>query len=146
MKRKKIILLTIAFAVAGGGLFGFSEYTRKVKDLSKVRAQVSMSAAELMDSFEKNEAEANARLLDKIIAVKGTIKAVEKNDLGCYSIVLGEDGSMSSVRCSLDPRYHRAVENISAGDYITIKGSCTGFNADELLGSDVILNRCVLQK
>lgn len=145
MKRKKIILLAIALAVAGGGLYGFSEYTRKVKDLSKVKAQVSMNAAELIASFEKNEAEANARLLDKIIAVKGTVKTVEKNDLGYYTLVLGDEGSLSSVRCSLDPRYHRAVENISTGDYITIKGACTGFHADELLGSDVILNRCVLQ-
>jgi hypothetical protein len=28
---------------------------------------------------------------------------------------------------------------------IKIKGNCTGYNEDELLGLDVIINRCVIE-
>jgi hypothetical protein len=146
MKRKKIILLVLFLVFAGGTLYGYAEYTRKVKDLSKVKAQVNMKAAELIAAFEKNEAEANASYLDKIIAVKGKVKQVEKNDMGFLSIVIGDEESMSSVRCSVDPGHQEEMEKIMTGDVITVKGACTGFNADELLGSDVILNRCVLTK
>jgi hypothetical protein len=33
---------------------------------------------------------------------------------------------------------------VKEGQALTIKGSLSGFNQDELLGSDVILNRCVI--
>ena len=147
MKRKKIIIFSaIAVAILSGGWYGYSEYTRKVKDLSKVKAEVQMNAEKLIAAFEKNETEANAMYLDKIIAVKGNVKAVERNDMGHYSIVLGEQNSMSSIRCSMDSAHQEDIANLAVGTLITMKGACTGFNADELLGSDVILNRCVVQK
>ena len=145
MSRKKIIFSVIAVAILCGSWYGYSEYTRKVKDLSTVKAQVKMEADELISAFEKNEAEANAMFLDKIIAVSGTVKAIEKNDMGYYSVILGNE-SMSSVRCSINPEHQEAVASLVEGSSVTMKGACTGFNADELLGSDVILNRCVVQR
>ncbi len=146
MSKKKIILSVIAVAILCGGWYGYSEYTRKVKDLDKVRAQVRMNADELIAAFEKNEGEANAAYLDKIIAVKGNVKTVEKDDMGNYSVIIGDESSMSSIRCSMNPAHNENVADLASGTFITMKGACTGFNADELLGSDVILNRCVVQK
>jgi hypothetical protein len=146
MKKKRIILSLLVVAVIGGGWFGYGEYSRKVKDLSKVKASVVMQVDELITRFEINEAEANKQLLDKIIAVKGTVRMLEKNDRGHQTIVLGEAGSMSSVRCSMDSVHVKDLQLVKEGDLITVKGACTGFTQDELLGSDVILNRCVLEK
>jgi hypothetical protein len=146
MSRKKIIISVILVAIVCGAWYGYKEYTRKVKDLSKVKAQVKMHAKDLITAFEKNESEANTHYLDKIIAVKGMIKAVEKDDKGYYAVVIGEGNSMSSVRCSMDTVHQDEVAVLSAGTVITMKGACTGFTADELLGSDVILNRCVVDK
>jgi hypothetical protein len=146
MKKKKIIFAVIAILLLGGGWYGYSEYTRKVKDLTKVKAGVHINAPDLIAAFEKNEGEANRLYLDKIIAVKGRVKEVEKSDMGSYSIVLGDEESMSSVRCSIDLSYLREVEGIKTGTVVVMKGSCTGFNEDEMLGSDVILNRSVLSK
>lgn len=145
MKRKNILFSIMTLAVIIGGLYGYKEYTRKVKDLSNVKEHVQLSANELITAFEKNEVEANALYLDKIIAVKGNIKAVEKNDKGYYSVILGDEMSMSSIRCSMDTAYGRDISKLKTGTFITIKGACTGFNADELVGSDVILNRCVVR-
>lgn len=145
MKRKKIILSVLLMAVLGGGWYGYGEYTRKVKDLQKVKADVQMLSSELIAVFEKNEKAANENYLDKIIAVKGTLKAIEKNDMGNVTIVLGDKNSMSSVRCSMDDRYAEQATAFAAGFVITMKGACTGFSYDDLLGSDVILNRCVAE-
>jgi uncharacterized protein YpmB len=91
MSRKKIIISVILVAIIGGAWYGYKEYTRKVKDLSKVKAQVKMHATDLITAFEKDEAVANAQYLDKIIAVKGMIKAIEKDNRGYYAVVIGEE-------------------------------------------------------
>ena len=146
MKKKRILLAFISVAFIGGAWFGYSEYNRKVKDLSTVVAEMTMQTNELIAAFEKDEMAANAKYLDKIIAVKGNVKEIEKNDRGHYSIVLGDDGSISSVRCSMDSVHVRNILTLIKGSTVTVKGACTGFNADELLGSDVILNRCVIEE
>lgn len=146
MTTKKIILFAIFIAILSGAWYGYKEYSRKVKDLSKVKAQLQISAEDLITSFENNETAANEMYLDKVIAVKGKIKSVEKDNSGHYAVILGKEASMSSVRCSMDSTHHDEVASLPAGTFITIKGACTGFNADELLGSDVILNRCVAEK
>lgn len=145
MKKKRIIISILAIAFIGGGWFGYGEYSRKVKDLDRVKADLSMPAAEIISAFEKNEAVANAQLLDKIIAVNGRVKMLEKNGRGQYTVVLGDAG-LSSVRCSMDSVHVKDLHGIAEGSPLTVKGACTGFNHDELLGSDVILNRCVLEK
>ena len=144
--KKRTIVAAIGIAIIAGAWFGYGEYNRKVKDLSNVQAQITMPANELIGAFEKNENAANAQYLDKIIAVKGNVKTVEKNDRGQYSIVLGNAGAMSSVRCSMDSVHVKEIVNIKEGEEVIVKGACTGFNADELLGSDVILNRCVIEE
>lgn len=147
MKKKTLIILSIiAFGLAGGGWYAYTEYTRKVKDLTKVKADMGMTASSLIQAFETNEQKANADYLDKVISVSGKVKAVEKNDQGHFSVILGEEGSLSSVRCSMDSAHQQDVVSLTKGSPVTLKGSCTGFNSDELLGSDVILNRAVLQK
>lgn len=144
-KKLKIILLISLFALIGGGWYAYSEYNRKVKDLSKVSADMYMETADLVAKFEKDEVAANAIYLDKVIAVKGTLKVIEKDEANNYSLVLGVENSMASVRCSMDEAHQQKVEGLMTGITVTVKGACTGFNANELLGSDVILNRCVIQ-
>src|SRR5688572_8796338 len=146
MKKKRIIFSVVAIAMLCGGWYGFREYNRKVKDLSKVKAELRIQASDLITAFEKSENEANTLYLDKIIAVNGTVRSVEKDDKGHFSVILGKENSLSSVRCSMDSSHQAEVSRLAAGTSVTMKGACTGFNADELIGSDVILNRCVLEK
>jgi hypothetical protein len=142
-KKKLLILLVIALLVAGW--YGYKEYSRTNKDLASVKADIHLSDKELISAFEKNEKDANIKMLDKIIAVTGKVKEVQKDEKGYYTVVLGNEHNMSSVRCSMDSLHRDQASAIAAGSEVTMKGACTGFNADELLGSDVILNRCVVQ-
>ena len=144
-KKLKIALAIIAFLLLGGGLYAWKEFNRKVKDLTYVKAGIRTEAAALINAFETNETKGNAEYLDKIIAVKGKIKTVEKSAAGHYTVILGSENDMSSVRCSMDSVHQMDVTSLVAGSLVTMKGACTGFNKDELLGSDVILNRCVIE-
>lgn len=137
-------MLTVT--IISGGWYGYSEYNRKPIDLSISKADLQLSTSELISSFENNVQESNKKYLDKILAVSGVVKSVEKNDQGFYFVVLSERGNMSSVRCSMDETHQQAAVLLTENTQVTIKGVCTGFNSDELLGSDVILNRCVVMK
>ena len=123
MKKKRVFISIIVVAIVGGAWFGYSEYKRKVKDLANVTAQFTMQANELITIFENNETAANAEYLDKIIAVKGNVKTVERDDRGYFTVVLGERGSKSSVRCSMDSLHVKDVAGVKEGGYITVKGT-----------------------
>lgn len=144
MKKKKIIWTTVIMLAIAGVLFGFSEYNRKVKGLNKVKADYTLQASSLISRFESNEANANTQYLGKIIEVRGNLKAIEKAAEGNYTLVLGQPDNLSAVRCSMDADQADLVKSISENTVVTVKGACTGFNQDDLLGSDVVLNRAVI--
>lgn len=140
---KRTILLIVLALVIIVGFYGYREYTRKNKDLQDVAPEASITAPELLKAFEADSAGANKAYLGKIIAVSGTVKSLEK-EAGAATVVLGEAGTLSSVRCSMDTAHLAEVANVKEGQSLSVKGALTGFNQDELLGSDVVLNRCVL--
>jgi hypothetical protein len=44
----------------------------------------------------------------------------------------------------MDSAERGKVEKVGVGNRIAVKGNCAGYTQDELLGSDIILNRCVI--
>lgn len=141
MKRTLLLIILVLAIVLG--FYGYREYFRKNKDLQDVAPEVTIGAPALIKAFETDSAGANKSYLGKIVAVSGTVKSVEKEE-GAATLVLGEPGTMSSVRCSMDTAHIAEAAGVQEGQPVTVKGALTGFNQDELLGSDVVLNRCVL--
>lgn len=147
MKRKNIlkyIVLPILLIIAAGALYIYKEYNRTQKDTSKLKPDYSVTASNLINEFESDEQTSNKKYWDKVIEVEGITKELVKDDKGFYTIVLGDSSIMSSVRCSIDSTHNIEIASIITGKKIKLKGICSGFNADELLGSDVILVRSVL--
>jgi len=140
---KRVIFLIVMIVLAGAAWYAYKEYNRKNKNLAKVDPEISISAPALLEAFEKDFNSANKQYSGKILAVNGIIKSIEKEDDEA-TVILGDAGNMSSVRCSMDTTYAMKIASYKEGQPITITGACTGFNKDELLGSDVILNRCVI--
>ena len=128
------------------GLYGYMEYTKTNMDLMYAKADHVTRVKEFIKEFEENEQTANTEFLDKIIAVSGAIKDIIKEDEGFYTVVMGNEACKSSVRCSMDADQQPGDTLLQLGSDITIKGVCTGFNTNKALGSDVILNRCVIEK
>ncbi|MBC7949487.1 MAG: hypothetical protein H7Y42_16490 [Chitinophagaceae bacterium] len=147
MTKKKIIVLAILVVVAIGAWYGYSEYNRKNKDMKHAKPDFIISATDLIAEFASNDSLAAAKYNGQVVEIGGRVKAVEEDDQGYFTVVIGDSTSLSSVRCALDTIHHSDAALLRAGSSTTLRGACTGFNKDEMgLGSDVIINRCALIK
>lgn len=145
-KKLKRILIAGLIVAAIAGLYAYKEFNRKNKSLHDIQAVANMQAAEITTQFNSNEKKATAAYAGKAVLVSGIIKTIDKDEKGFYTIVLGNENSMSSVRCSIDSTESSLAANEKPGSLVKVKGICTGYVADELgLGSDVIFNRCVIE-
>lgn len=144
MKRKYIIGIT-ALLLLFGAWYGYHEYNRKVVPTSELKAEFAVNAVEFIQAFEQDEAAANQRFLGKIVAVTGTIKSIDSAAGRINTIVLGDPSAMSAVRCLLDSSSSQTIPPLDKGKPIQLKGYCIGATIDPLLGTDVVLERCVIE-
>jgi hypothetical protein len=142
MKQRIIIIVLVVIGL--GAFFGFKEWNRENADLSTSNASYSIAAPTLIEAFQKDTAAAGKQYTDKIISVTGNLKKIvtEQNSTVFF---LGNPEEMSSVQCSMDPGHAKKYAALKEGAPVTVKGICTGFQSDDLLGTDVKLNRCVVE-
>ena len=142
MKQRIIIIVIVVIGL--GAFFGFREWNRENVDLSTSKASYSIAAPALIEAFEKDTAAAGKQYTDKIISVTGNLKKIvaEQNSTVFF---LGNPEEMSSVQCSMNPDYAKNYAALKEDALVTIKGICTGFQSDDLLGTDVKLSRCVIE-
>lgn len=147
MKRKQTIIISVLLVLAAVGIYAWREYHRTNEKLDSVTADYTVQAADLIKEYVANDSLADGKYRNKILSVNGIVKTVDNIDGDC-TIVLGDTVDMSSVRCILDSSYAAAGKIIKRGQQVAIKGAITGFKEDEtgMLGSDVELNRCVVQQ
>jgi predicted phosphodiesterase len=150
MSTKRMILTLVLIAITVAAFLAYKTYTRTNKDLLKLKADIQISAGDLIKEFEAGDSAANKKYLDKIIELTGNVKKLEKDDAGDYTIIIGDTLSMSSVRCLSDTNHRSDAAIVKENSTITIRGVCTGFKKNELLGenlgSDVELTRSVIIK
>ena len=146
MHSKKIGLVIVALLVLGAAFFGWKEYNRKVEPVKHLQPAAMVSASSIIKEFEANDSLPLKKYAGKLISVNGSITNIEKDDHGFFTVVLKDSGSMSAVRCAMDSLFANELVRFQQGQTITIKGMFTGYQKDEtgLLGSDIILNRCVI--
>ncbi len=145
VKNKRVIGILIILNVGIGAWFGINEYNRTNKDISYVKADIKITATALIHQYETNDSLADKIYLGRVIETRGKVKDLKKDESGYYTVVLGDSAGMSSVRCSMDSVHQQDAAMLTPGTSATVRGYCTGFNKDDLgLGSDVILNRCVI--
>lgn len=146
-RQRKFVGLLLVITIGIGAWQGLKEYNRTNRDIANVKADIKISATDLIHEFEKNDSLANKKYLGKIIEVSGAIKKLENDGSGTYVVVLGDTTSLSSVRCAMDSTHNRDAAGLKTGSSSTLRGHCSGFNKDDMgLGSDVILDRCALIK
>lgn len=149
MKRKKIFLyvfLSLLVIAGAVGFYIYREYNRTHKDTAKLKPDYTVTATDMLKEFETNEQASNKKYWDKVLSVEGMVKEITKDDRGFYAVILGDTAAMSSVRCSIDSAHSNEALTVSRGLTVTVKGICSGYNADEMLGSDIILVRSVIDQ
>jgi len=140
---KRIIIFSVVAVIVLAVLYGVKEYFRTNADLSDEKPVATLSAQQLIKAFETDSIGSNNRYVNQVLAVTGTVTAVQASE-NPVVITLGEEGIMSSVQCSMDSTHAGEYSRLVAGKRVAVKGICTGALQEEIFGTDVKLNRCVL--
>jgi tRNA_anti-like len=144
----KIILFAIVAAVIGVAVYGYEEYNRTTKDIETIAPAFNVTSAAMIEEFTKNDSTANAKYIGKTISIDGTIKSIDKDENGFFTIIFGDSITNTSIRCSMDSVHNIEAGAIKEGGQINVKGTCTGFSKDDtgLIGSDIMLNHSCINK
>lgn len=135
---KKMLLTAAGVLIIVLGIIGYYQYNKPHANMQKMRPDFELSATELREAFQNDEALANSRFLDKIILVTGVVKEIKSDDTQ-KQILLETGDLMSNVNCSLDHlAEHTSFDLLKQGSQIKIKGICTG------ILMDVEMDRCIL--
>lgn len=134
---KKVLIIAVAAVSLSLIAYAYYEYNRPNATLTKATPDFRIAAAALFADFESDEPTAEAKYLNKIIAVTGTVQEVTTSQEGSISITLESGGELGGVICELDAQVPHPRTNFKIGETITLKGICTG------MLMDVVLVRCV---
>jgi hypothetical protein len=102
------------------------------RNIAKESASFTLTAKQLIAEFQKDESAANAKYLDKVIAVSGEIKGVRTLDN--HSMVFSLEDAMEGVSCTVDSAdvamNALKLSQLKNGSLGTFKGRCSGMLMD----------------
>ena len=145
-KKRRLILTILAvfvIAVISVGAYAYYEFNRKNQDLKNVRPDITITTAELMKEFTGNFKAADSLYKNKVVELTGVITKVDSTEMPLV-VFFGEKNSMSSIQCSLDPEHHDTYKSIMTGNTTRVKGIYVGAISQDIFGTDIKLNRCVI--
>jgi len=132
---RNILILFVVGIIAAVLVYMYT-FRKTDPSVASKKADIEISAAELLKSFETDEAAANALYLGKIIRVSGVVESVSEDSVG-ISIYLQDADAMAGVICSFDKKTND-ISWVEKGSTVKIKGICTGYLMD------VVFNRCAM--
>jgi hypothetical protein len=133
---KIILFILVALALIGGGV-GFYLYNKPVESLARKKADVTVTADQLISEYEQDEKAADQKYLGKVVEVTGKITDVTEEQ-GTQKVSLETANPLSAVICEMEGKM--PVTDSKSGDQVTIKGMCSGYL------NDVQLVQCTLVK
>ena len=128
---KKKILLSVAALLIAGISYGIYLYNKPHKDIAESKAELTITAPELIEKFTANLEKASTSLTNKIVEIQGSITTIEKTETSI--IIILDQG----VKCELK----NESQQLEKGQVITIKGVYSGY--DEMF-NEISLIRCHL--
>lgn len=136
MKKKVILIGILALIVIAFGVWKWT-FRPAETDVSGHKTDMAINATDLVLQFTQNEDSANARYLNKVIEITGTVDTIAMKEEE-VSVYLKENNAISGVLCSFNKKSFNS-DFIKKGDKITLKGVCSGYLMD------VVMNKCSLQ-
>lgn len=145
--KMKIFVFFIILAIAGGG-FAYYMYNKPHENIKNKKADIEITANELIADFEADEASAKEKYKDKLLQVSGAIEGINRsNDGGLTLLFLNEGASMGNVKAGIQSVSAEKAKNLKAGDEVTVKGRFTGSDKMDEMGIsmiDIQLSRCIV--
>jgi hypothetical protein len=126
---KRILLLLLALGAIGAG-FGYYMYNKPVASLEKQKADVMVTAAQLIADYEADEQSANDKYLGKVVEVSGKVADITTEE-GKTKVQIETPNPISLIICELETGTETG--SLKAGDETVIKGMCSGYLSDVIL-------------
>ncbi|MBB6610799.1 hypothetical protein H7F15_07095 [Pontibacter sp. Tf4] len=136
--KKYIVIAFIAVGLIA--IVGLVLYNKPHRNTATAKSDFAVEAPALLQEFTSDEAAANQKYLDKVVAVKGKVNAIAPDEEGNINLTLDANDAMAGVICTIPKADAETAAGIKAGDEVTVKGVCTG------VLMDVVLIRCVVEK
>lgn len=127
MKKFLIPILLIGIVAAG---IGYYMYNKPVESLEKKKADVSVTANQIIADYEADEKAANEKYLGKVVEVSGKVSTIT-NEGGKIKVQLETGNPMALVICELEDG--KNAGQIQAGEQAKVKGLCSGYLSDVVL-------------
>ena len=135
MTKKSIFKVGIILSVVSMGVLAFFSCNNNNTKENSQSGSVETSVNELVSDYVKDEKDANAKYLNKILILTGEIMQVELN-MDYKTVLTFKTGDpLSAVTCTM-----KNASDLKIGDNVKIKGLCTGFVGDVRLIDGEIIN------
>jgi hypothetical protein len=134
----KKIIIAVVIVLGSAFAYGYYLFHKPHQGIANKDAAFTMESRQLFNEFDQNEAEANKKYLGKVITVSGKVADKGVDSKGAMSIIL-EGGEMAGVGCQFDKNALKDIQNVKKGQFIKVKGMCTG------MLMDVVLVDCVTE-
>ncbi|MES2849163.1 MAG: hypothetical protein V4685_08910 [Bacteroidota bacterium] len=134
-----MIIVVLALVGASAGYFLWNKPHKDVSASEGIKA----NAPDLYQAFITDSAAANAKYIDKVVEVSGTIKSTSVNQQQQKVVSLQTKAGDAAVNCTMEQKDAIIKEGIE----IKIKGICSGLgegDADLGIMGDVYLIRCYI--
>ncbi|MEN9949282.1 MAG: hypothetical protein RLY85_34 [Bacteroidota bacterium] len=131
MIKKIIIGALVAIVLAAGGGYYYAFVYMKNKKFDMVNAEATaITAVELVKAFQADEAGSNAKYLDKVLQITGTVASTGTTQTGEKTITLASEDPFAGVMATIDST---AAAEVAEGQSVTLKGFCKGFLSDVVI-------------
>lgn len=139
-KRRKwlrwLVLIFPAGVLAAGAVIWYI-FTDTFSDTSKLKADFTVNARDLIAEFQQNDSAANRRYAEKLVQVRGVVTEVEKADT-TVNIKMADTTSGSYIIFAFQQQHLAEAKSIKEGDSVVIKGSCSGGAYSQILEAEFI--------
>lgn len=142
---KIILILLIAGGLIAGGVVLYM-FNMPHRDVQGEDAKYTVEANKFVNDFMTNLTESNAKYLDNVVAVSGTVAEISEDQLGQKVVLLKTD--KAGVNCTFTIETNKNANKLSKGDKVKIKGIVrmgASYDEDLDMAEYAILEKCDIQ-
>ncbi len=146
-KSVKILLIVVVFGILSVGGTILYMFNMPHRDVQGETAKYTIEANKFVNEFMDNSEASNAKYLDNVVVVSGTVAEISEDQLKQKVILLKTD--KAGVNCTFTAETNVNANKLSAGDKVKIKGIVRmGASYDEDLeeAEFAILEKCNIIK
>ena len=134
-KNKIIIIIAFIAAIAFSAYYYIFIYSSNNHRQVQSEIGIVITSDSLVAKYQADENLANSLYLNKAVVVTGNLLSVDKNQEGKTTLVLGRADSFSNVSVTM---ISNSPITQKVGEFITIKGLCTGALSDVVITDGVV--------